>query len=211
MKEAVIVDLDDVVVDLKAKMYPVLNLVLERSVDPEEVTAYDGVLEAYGISRAQFLDILYGESVLERAPLAAGAQRGLQRLADAGLDICLCTARGWHPEGERVTREWLERHELPYSRLLVVPEGASKSSVYRHLSHRYLGMFDDHAAHLDDAMQSGLVACPVLIDQPWNRYRTDFVPGRNRFDHLAAAVAARSLDAGVTRPGPEPTGEPNHA
>lgn len=75
------------------------------------------------IKKVVFVDldgtICSEEKTFER-PLATplpGAREALQRMRREGHTIIIWTARGW--EQYRVSKDWLDRYEIPYDQILM--------------------------------------------------------------------------------------------
>ncbi|RMV37480.1 hypothetical protein ALP12_200461 [Pseudomonas savastanoi pv. phaseolicola] len=49
-------------------------------------------------------------------------------------------------------------------------------------------MVDDFESNLDHMKEAGMARTLILIDQPWNRARSDYQIGKNRFKSLGQFV-----------------------
>ncbi len=122
----------------------------------------------YGISLEDFTETLLSYRIIERAILEPGAWAALHSARLLGYRTAILTARGWHPEGERVTRDWLETHGLRPDRLHLVPMHQAKGEVLPEYG-RVAWFLDDHLGHAAGAEASGVVDRVLLQDRPWNR------------------------------------------
>lgn len=99
------------------------------------------------------------------------AAETVTRLKEAGYNIAIITARGYHPEAYAVTQEWLRQHGIPVDRLEIVGAGKSKSAVIESIPN-LTAYIDDHLAHLEGLRS--LAALPdrefdlFVMDRPWN-------------------------------------------
>ncbi len=116
----VVFDLDDVLANLREELMTMLRLRTGRDIHWREWRSYklDGL---YGVSVKQILQWVMEEEVLEAAALERRAAETIEAARSAGYRIAVITARGWHPRGELLTWQWLERHALRVDELHLVP------------------------------------------------------------------------------------------
>jgi 5'(3')-deoxyribonucleotidase len=184
MQKPFAVDIDDVLGYLGQLLNASLNTMTGRAVSFDEWSHYR-VFEFYGIGVEQFLNRIIDEQLLTTMTPCEGAQQALASIQQAGSDVVLITARGYHPQAEAVTLEWLDRHGMPFDDLIVVPEGQSKGEVAkRRYPKGFSVMIDDNDSNLDSMKSFGLVQQTILVDKPWNRSRDDYRHGINRFNGL---------------------------
>lgn len=199
MQKPFAVDIDDVLGYLGQLLNASLNTMTDRSV-PFEHWSHFRFFEFYGIGVEQFLNHIIDEQLLTTMLPCEGAQQALAAIQQAGSDVVLITARGYHPQAEAVTLEWLDRHGMPFDDLIVVPEGQSKGEVAkRHYPKGFSVMIDDNASNLDSMKSFGLVQQTVLVDQPWNRSRVDYRHGVNRFSGLHQFIESLKKDCVAQR------------
>ncbi|MCP1674199.1 phosphoglycolate phosphatase-like HAD superfamily hydrolase [Natronocella acetinitrilica] len=201
-QQDVILDVDDVVVDLGASIYRTLNAMTGKRLGPEHVTDYYALAAIYGLSNDEMLEALRHERLLEEAAPMPGALKAIEALRAGGNRVHLCTARGFHPRGEAITREWLEAYRVRVDGLMVVPWGERKSTTYRAAGRQFSLIVDDNDHHIDDARESGVVERVALIDMPYNRHRHEYRHGRERFASLAEVADAYLARIGVVEPTP---------
>ncbi len=110
---------------------------------------------------------MIAEQALERCLPEEGAADATLALQQAGWQVAIVTARGWHPHAYAVTEAWLQQHCITYQQLRVVPLGGDKRSVLAELGEVQLAV-DDHPAHIERYRQGGINT--LLMDRPWNRH-----------------------------------------
>jgi len=190
MQKPFAVDIDDVLGHLGESLNASLNAMTGRAV-PFHHWNHFRFFEFYNIDVQTFLKRIIDEKLLSTMPPCVGAPEALKAIREAGADVVLITARGYHPEVESVTVEWLERHGMHFDDLIVVPEGQSKGEVARRRYPKgFEVMIDDNAGNLDSMKSHGLVQNTILVDKPWNHSRHDYRHGINRFKGVAHYVEA---------------------
>ena len=108
MKKRAIIDLDDTIVSLIPDLVHQCNELtgIYRSVS--DWKTYDTV-KLYGIDEKQYWQMCIENKLLEHALPVGRAKKSIDILIDQGFDIHYLTARGWHPKGKQVTKEWLKK------------------------------------------------------------------------------------------------------
>ncbi len=184
-KHHVLVDVDGVLAQSHL-LIEALNLGTGLHVTLDQWTSFD-LTQFYPITLDRMCDLWRDHDVIRRMQPTAGAREAMEALKRE-YHVHIVTSRAWHPEGHAHTKGWLEEHGLVHDTLTVLPLGEAKSNVYRALAPRFEVFFDDALHNLTDATASGVVARPILIDQPWNREGEAYRFGRSRFKDLHAAV-----------------------
>lgn len=122
---------------------------------------------AHGVSDEEYLRIIVEERILEAAALEPFAREVIDDCHRLGFRTAVITARGYHPRGEEVTREWLDRHALKIDELRIVKFGESKVDVIRALG-PVRAYIDDNADHIDALYAAGVGGDLRMISRPWN-------------------------------------------
>jgi hypothetical protein len=116
---------------------------------------------------------------LFNGPIRPGYKEGIDALAEAGHTIIIHTDRpfGSTPEvSEKITVEWLSRHEIYYDELWFGPNKWESECDF---------FIDDKLENYDSLVDKGIKA--YLLNRPWNE-----VPGgdaRNRVNNMWEYVA----------------------
>lgn len=173
----VVFDVDEVVANIRDKIASVLHKVTGRDISPERWDTYD-LSEIYGIDIDRCLAAFLEHEVLENATLEPGAREAIKMTRESGYRVMMLTARGWHPDGDRLTREWLSAHGIIVDELRLIPVHASKVTTLEGTN--TLFFVDDNPRHIIEAEGSTSILTPVLFTRPWNRS----VEVRNRIDTL---------------------------
>jgi hypothetical protein len=153
----------------------------------EDWTSYN-FCDRYGLSSAEFLDLLVDEKVLERAVPVPGIRQAMDTLHQHGLKIVVVTARAFHPDGDNVTRNWLEEHGIPADRLALVHHHETKVDALRQVP-GLLCYVDDYLVHLHTLARAAVTDNLFVMDQPWNRHDQTFNRTLTLVDYVERAAA----------------------
>ena len=168
LKSPVLVDVDDVVCALRPYLCDALYKATGKDIHYSK-WSHPRLHETYGMSEEEFVQAMKKYRILERSYPELDAQKALLALRNSGHPVVLVTKRGWHPDAATITANWFERFHLPYTSLLVVPDGKSKLDVYGDFDMEFAAMIDDQTSNLDEAKCSGMVRATHLVDRPWNK------------------------------------------
>jgi len=161
-------DLDDVLANLRDHLMAMLHRRTGREIHWSEWRDYElGGL--YGTGNETIMAWVLEDRVLEEATLEPHAADAVSAARRAGYRVAVVTARGWHPQGEALTREWLERQGLAVDELYLVPAFGDKATVLEALG-QVAYFVDDHVGHLYPAQALPGVRRALLVDRPWNRH-----------------------------------------
>lgn len=195
MNKPFAIDIDDVLGHMSAVLHPALNTHTNQQLKISDWHRFD-IYKLYGISLDSFLGCIIENELLSKMPPCEGAKEALDALKMAGADVVLITSRGYYPNADQVTADWLDRLGMAYDDLIVVPEGTSKGEIAKSRYPRgFSVMVDDHAANLDSMKEHGLVGQTILVDRPWNKHRDDYRFGINRFNSLSCYVNALKAES----------------
>ena len=157
-------DVDSTVWDLSAWVREAVLNVTGEPLDPEDVTTWTHVLDAYGEEAATeiYTRTLSPHRIREREPYP-GSTEVLRGLQERGIGIHFITYN-WDPEGVKPhLGPWLRKHFGSNVGLTVTTE--DKLGILRALG--AFGMIDDRPETLARVAGAGLWAATLL--QPWNR------------------------------------------
>jgi phosphoglycolate phosphatase-like HAD superfamily hydrolase len=178
MRRVLSVDVDSTVWDLTAWVCEAVLGVTGELLDPETITTWTHVLDAYGEEAAMevYERALSPRRVHEREPYPGSPEvlRGLQR---KGIEIHFVT-HNWDPEAMAPHLDpWLKQHFGPDVGLTVTTE--DKLDILRDLG--AFGMVDDRPGTIARVADAGLWAATKI--QPWNR---ELVTGRKDIHGFAS-------------------------
>ena len=165
MKTVLGIDVDSTVWDLTAWVCKAVLAVTGERLDPETITSWTHILDAYGESAAMevYALALAPHRVREREPYP-GAAEILRRLQEErGIGIHFITYN-WDPEAMNPHLEpWLKEHFGSNVGLTITTE--DKLGILRALG--AFGMVDDRPETITRVAKAGLWAATLI--QPWNR------------------------------------------
>ncbi len=165
IKPALGIDVDSTVWDLTAWVCEAVLDVTGERLDPEMITSWTHVLEAYGESAAIeiYTQSLAPHRVREREPYPGVSEVLRQLQEEWGIEIHFIT-HNWDPEAMRPHLEpWLKEHFGTHVSLSVTTE--DKLGILRALG--AFGMIDDRPGTIARVAEAGLWAATKI--QPWNR------------------------------------------
>jgi len=167
----VVFDLDDVLCNLREGIHKSLNVVTGKSIHWEDWDRFS--LESiYDIAHEDCMRVLIEHEILENATLEPGVHTAVRTAYEAGYQVAILTARGWHPDSDKTTKQWLEAHNIRHDRLDIVPYGIPKAEFISRYS-QVAFMLDDHPEHIRSMVAANNVDYPILRDRPWNRNDQD--------------------------------------
>lgn len=157
-------DVDSTVWDLTAWVCEAVYEVTGEELDPESITTWTHVLDAYGEEAAMeiYTRALSPERVRERDPYPGSAEV-LRDLQEQGIRLHFIT-HNWDPEAMTpYLKPWLKKHFGPHFDLTVTTE--DKLGILDSLG--AFGMVDDRPDTIARVADAGLWAATMV--QPWNR------------------------------------------
>ena len=171
-------DVDSTIWDLSAWVCEAVLDVTGERLDPETITTWTHVLDAYGEAAAMevYERALSPRRVREREPYPGSPEvlRGLQK---QGIKVHFVT-HNWDPEAMTPhLGPWLKEHFGPDVGLTVTTE--DKLGILRDL--RAFGLVDDRPGTIARVADAGLWAATKI--QPWNR---ELVNGRKDIHGFAS-------------------------
>lgn len=165
-------DMDGVMAHTNDILAEGLSKILGRPIDWRDWNSYD-YFKNYGLGLDEFLEMCIHCKSLELAEPEPGLKSSIERLTDEGLETAIITARDFHPQGEHLTRQWLECHGVKVDHLMLVHPSNSKVQAMSSMPNM-LSYIDDHVDHLIRGRESGHEAKLYMRDQPWNQHCSDF-------------------------------------
>jgi len=172
-----VIDCDDVVANIRETVAQAMMAETGQDRPWQQWDTYD-LSKIYGLTNwsSSFLE----HRVLERATPEPGARLAIRTAREMGYRVMMLTARGWHPDGEALTRDWLEAHQLEVDELQIVPVDASKVQALKGVAVEYF--LDDNPRHIREAEYADHIFNPILVSRPWNTRTT----ARHRVESLLA-------------------------
>ncbi len=180
MTPTIVLDLDDVLANLRESLYRVLaaNTGIDRHW--RDWPHYD-LCQHFAIAKPELEALLVRERALENCQPEPGAAEATLVLAESGFELTIITARAWHPRADMLTRDWLDAHGIRYHDLRVVALGGNKLEALP--EGEVVLAVDDHPSNIRRYQAAGIPS--LMMDMPWNA------------DHEAERI--HDLDAVVAR------------
>lgn len=170
-------DIDDVIADFWEAGIPIFNKKYGVDAKKEDFDQFDAMSRVYNITYQDFLDTIINENMFERMKPYSGVPEVVQGYREAGAEVIMVTSRGFHPNAFDLTKEFLDRHEIPFDQLHIKASGRTKDEYIDGAIDIFV---DDLPDNLIDIKLSGKARRLAMIHQPWNTGVDDFP----RFDHL---------------------------
>lgn len=194
-KPLIVWDLDEVLANMSAIMCERLNPLYGTATHPSAWTNHEFHQFFGGADRQTFIRRMIDLRIMEDCTPEHGSREVLSDLNAAGWRQVIVTARGWHPDADAVTRDWLRRHGMaPFiDEIVIVDAWASKVDALRRLGRAALYV-EDNPQHALAAAERDLAAAVLLLDRPWNRTVTAKAPlVRIEAVHAALQFAGRAM------------------
>ena len=162
-----VLDIDDSLADLRNPLMYALNEYTGKDIHWEDWDVYD-LSYIYGMTVADFRACLIESDVLRKAKPMADSIKFCEHLNDNNYLVLMVTARGWHPQAEELTKQWLEEFNVPYHDLYITKHNESKYKAIEKYGVVDLAV-DDSIKNIIDYKESGMVRHSVLFHHPWNK------------------------------------------
>jgi uncharacterized HAD superfamily protein len=170
-------DIDDVIADFWQIALPTFNKKFGVNARKEDFSKFDAMKWVYKISYAEFVATIISDQIFEQMIPYDGVPEVVQGYREAGAEIILVTSRGFHPHAYQLTKDFLDRHDVPFDKLHIKREGHTKD---QYLDGQVDIFVDDLPENLIHIERSGKARRLAMIHQPWNTGDDQFP----RFDHL---------------------------
>jgi len=178
MNGRIYLDFDDVIAETGRGIIEMAQREFQTKVQFDEITNYNlqVSLDMEDDEFERLVQMLHSHELLMNLEPIPDAIQGIRDLKDSGFEMSILTGRP--PSTEVVTRQWLERHEVPCDRLMFVDKySRTISNAHGHggvTLEELKTMSFDLAIEDSDTMAvflSEQMNLPVLLhDRPWNRH-----------------------------------------
>ena len=171
------IDVDDVISDTTITFPLLLEKHFGKTIPFEAITSFDlGI--SFGLDMDEldrFMDIAHSPDVLSEYQPRPGAIDSIQSFLSLGYEIAVVTGRP--PSVKALTKEWLEKHDVPFHHLLFVDKYSRILPAVDFsftISLESLAQMNFCFAVEDSGYMAGFLSqhmrIPVaLMDRPWNR------------------------------------------
>lgn len=165
-KPSVILDLDDTLINFREPMCQLLNKLTDKGIHWKEWNCY-GVGDFYDMTGEEFCEYIVEHEILQNLEPHEETRGLLTELHNRNYNIVIISARGFHPNADKVTRDWFAKYDLPLDELYISTHGNRKiDSVKEH--ENIILTLDDNVQHCEDFIASGKPQHVLLYDMPWN-------------------------------------------
>lgn len=180
---AIILDLDDTLGDLKVRLQNIYRKKTGRTdIHYRDWKSFNGV--NYGYSFDDLTEFFIEDNSLTLMRPHAGVVETTARLKTLGYDIHIVTARGWHPDAQAVTEAWLTAANITFDKVHIVPFGQCKEELTRSIPNIHF-FVDDRMDHCASMHSSGRVEKQTLVyGQPWNEDQFEAMPSDEKFQRI---------------------------
>jgi len=160
-------DLDEVVFNIRDVTLQEINRLGHDSVIKHwsEWNTYS-LIDMYGIPAKRLEEMYINKRILERGHAEDNASEVINRLYKDHT-IVFVTARGWHPQAKAVTMASLDKYNIPYDGIEVVPLFGGKTEALRNIGDVDV-FIDDNAGHVQDSIDDKTSKRSVVRTMPWN-------------------------------------------
>lgn len=171
MKKLFIFDVDDVIYDLKNIIRTALTDVTGKDIHPDNWFSFN-LNEVYDVDLKTIFEAFHKHDILRNGNLNFEIYPVLEYLKKNNIETMAVTARGWHSEGNEITRRLFDDNNIPIDNIHVVHHHEKKSDVISKIEgFEIVGYIDDNARHIQETK----IVCGeniknyFLKDQPWNQ------------------------------------------
>jgi 5'(3')-deoxyribonucleotidase len=180
---AIIIDLDDTLGDLKVRLQNIYRKKTGRTdIHYRDWKDFNSV--TYGYTFDDLTEFFIEDNSLALMRPHAGVVETTARLKSLGYDIHIVTARSWHPDAQNVTEAWLTAANITFDQVHIVPFNMCKEEVTRSIPNIHF-FVDDRIEHCKAMQSSGRVEKQVLVfGQPWNETQFEEMPSSDNFQRI---------------------------
>jgi len=163
-------DLDGVLGNLVPAICDLCSKLTGVIIAEHEWTTYNYHL-SLGVDHKEFIEGHVTHNVLENIIIYDDVVKSINLLRACGFTIAVITARGFHPNGEAITRETFNKEGIEVDHLLLVDLHETKVDAMRVLQElgEVFTYIDDYLPHLHSIEIAEMNIKLFLMDKPWNQ------------------------------------------
>lgn len=165
----IVLDCDDVLSNAREPFAEVVSHLVERTVSHEEWDKWDALIHQNDLTFEQLTPRVVETNVLENMDPEKGAAVVTNMLKKLGYEIIILTARGFHPNGHKITENWCNVHNITFDEIIVVGPHECKSETIKGLGDIHIYV-DDNGSHIAAADQLDNVEHAIIMNMPWNQH-----------------------------------------
>ena len=196
----IVIDCDDVIVDLKTLLVGAFNKELDLNKESKDLTDYD-LTKVFNIPFDDVLGLFHKYNIIQNSKIFDYSVDAINRINEMGFTPICLTARGWHNDAERLTREYFEEHNVKIDNVIILPDGMNKGEYLSKsgiLAHSFI---DDNFTHAKSVSDSKMVDKIYLRNETWNQdFKIDHISNMERVDTLCdmATIIENNLLRGLS-------------
>lgn len=178
------VDIDDCLASSSEHLCNLINNEFGRNVSVDDISHFD-LAKSFGLTDAEHRHLMRcfheAETITGLPPIPASVE-AVSRWERAGHEIWIVTGR--HMEAKEPTSEWLQKHRIPFSRI-VFADKTGCCPMHKHgdsmalkdlLEIDFEFAIDDSAWMIAQLASRSKTKRCFLMDRPWNRAFADQYP-----------------------------------
>ena len=189
MKKLFIFDVDDVIYELKHIIRDALTDATGKDIHPDNWFSFN-LNEVYDVNMETIFNAFHKFYILRNGSVNLEIYPVLEYLKKNNIETMAVTARGWHSEGNEITRRLFADNDIGINSIHVVQHHEKKSEVISKIEgFEIVGYIDDNARHIQETKNAcgSNIHNYFLKDQPWNQhYSVENEIGVHRIDKLAS-------------------------
>lgn len=172
MKKLFIFDIDDVMFDLKEIIHKALTEATGKDIPFQTWTTYD-VDKIYDLTYAEVLEAFHKHDILRNGKLNTDIYPIIEYLRKNNIETMAVTARGWHHDGENITKAFFKDNEIGIDKVHVIKYHEKKSEYISQIKgFEIVGYIDDSYRHITETKKvcENKIGAYLLQNQPWNNH-----------------------------------------
>lgn len=187
MKKLFIFDVDDVIYDLKHTIQNALKIETGKDIHSDDWYSFN-LADVYDVDMKIIFDSFHEHDILRNGVLNFDIYKVIDYLKKSDIETLALTARGWHPEGDEITKMFFKANEIEIDNIKVIQHHESKAEFINKLKdYDILGYVDDNSSHIHNTnlLVGDKVNSYFLKNQPWNKnYNAEELKGIQRIDSI---------------------------
>lgn len=187
MKKLFIFDVDDVIYDLKNIIQKALTSETGKNIHCDDWYSFN-LNTVYDVELDTIFNAFHKHDILRNGDLNFEIYKVLDYLKQENIETMALTARGWHPEGNLITKTFFEENNIEINKLKVVEHHESKADYIASLTdYNIVGYIDDNVKHIHQTktLMGNDIGKIFLKNQPWNKsYKFEENENLIRIDNL---------------------------
>ena len=165
----IVLDCDDVLSNAREPFAEVISHLVQRTVSHTEWEQWDDLIHQNDLTFDDLTPRVLETNVLENMDPEHGAAVVTNMLKLLGFEIIILTARGFHPDGHKITEDWCHQHKIKFDEIIVVHPDDCKAEKIKDLGEVFIYV-DDNGSHVAAAGVLDNVEHAIVMNMPWNQH-----------------------------------------